>query len=694
MALPAFFKAAKPRTFCPTLVPRHFARRVDNKLMPHFRTLNRSSGDVGPDRVRALLADVLRPGHFFVRPPLVLVARAGREELPWEIFRGRLLDPAHTRLRRTFETWSLYLISDGLQPDQPLLSLKFDPAAAEFHVVRAVECYVWEGYHAGDNVYLSRETRKWIRELVGTVPLRQFATAAELKDELISLVFHAVVGASRLPLTSVEAPLPAFSLGELAYCYRAGGTDTPVPSMVAFVEAALNEDLGGLEKAKLLETTLRATPPAEITAAAEHLFTAWCRCGHAAQDLAVLFRSVFNEVALSPYTAFADNCLAFWQALVDRGCVRVEAFADFLSYLLRQVGRHLTAYDLVTFHHRGANYPDALLLDAVLKVYLGVLEGRPDLFAPAAGDPTDAEKRKRLRRRALRQGWLLRRRSEGLPVPEAPTSPGENARVLPPPHVRVPEEQILTPAKRIRRLFADDPWTSPRGVHANELLRQSIADLNYPEELRELGTAIFLDRPLGTAKAPGEPDRTPLVAAEAFSRAIAEDRLRYLAEDLGLIPDPELRAALLERLRQPPAGRGLAPGPRSGGEVPGRVSLEDARRAAEDFIFVRTLPQGVREFLGLFDLTPLALRFGLDYLNPGQPVLFWREGPEPVVTIYDAAQRSRLRLQADLTKGYRLRAGKEYPAAGLRVLGVWELAAGGMQEHALEGEGIVLRPIE
>ena len=49
-------------------------------------------------------------------------------------------------------------------------------------------------------------------------------------------------------------------------------------------------------------------------------------------------------------------------------------------WLLRQLGRHLTAYDLVTFHHRGANYPDALLLDDLLRRYLLRIERTPELF--------------------------------------------------------------------------------------------------------------------------------------------------------------------------------------------------------------------------------------------------------------------------------------------------------------------------
>src|SRR5207249_2747834 len=121
----------------------------------------------------------------------------------------------------------------------------------------------------------------------------------------------------------------------------------------------------------------------------------------------------------------------------------------------------LTAYDLINFHHRGANYPDALLLDTVLRAYLAQIEERPELFLPCKEDDSQRQKRKRIRRRALRQAWLLRRTIQGLPVPDAPTSPGENSRILPPPYERVPEEQILDPAKRTKRLFEGQPLLLP-----------------------------------------------------------------------------------------------------------------------------------------------------------------------------------------------------------------------------------------
>src|SRR5262249_21322709 len=159
-----------------------------------------------------------------------------------------------------------------------------------------------------------------------------------------------------------------------------------------------------------------------------------------------------------------------WRALLEAGYLTKDDCLDFLTWLLRQLGRHLTAYDLVRFHHRGANYPDALLLDAVLKTAFSLVENYPDLCMPGPGEsPQEAAKRRR-RGRGLRQGWLHHRALEGLPVPDAPTSPGENARVLPCP--RVPEEQLVTPATRSRRLYAGDPLVP--GARLLAVLHESV----------------------------------------------------------------------------------------------------------------------------------------------------------------------------------------------------------------------------
>src|SRR5262249_34514006 len=155
------------------------------------------------------------------------------------------------------------------------------------------------------------------------------------------------------------------------------------------------------------------------------------------------------------------------QTLVEKELLASSDQADFLSHLLCQQGRHLTAYDLITFHHRGANYPDALVIDAVLKALLAQAEREPSLLVDDVQDAEATRIKKRLRRGGLRQGWLLRSLYEGLPVPDAPTSEGENRRVLPAPFERVPEEQILQSGRRRKRLYENDPIKARLGPQSS-----------------------------------------------------------------------------------------------------------------------------------------------------------------------------------------------------------------------------------
>jgi len=298
----------------------------------------------------------------------------------------------------------------------------------------------------------------------------------------------------------------------------------------------------------------------------------------------------------------------------------------------------------------------------------------------------------------MRQAWLLWHRYEGHLVPDEPTSPGENARVLPLPHQRVPEEQILNPAKRTRLLFAGDPLSPHLRDQARAALRQSIDDLSHPQELKELGTALFLDRPLGIGKAPGEPDQTLLLSYEAFSRSIAEERLRYLAQDLKLFSGEAVLEACLKGLRSIKiAGIPLE-------EVDdtariGGVSLADAHKVAPDFLFLRTTSKAVTDFLDQYDFEPLARRFLVHYLTPRSRLLIVKR-PSPsgtsegILAVYDADVRPRLELAFDPRQGYVSRGGIESPASGLQVLRVWEesSAAGVLCEVDVRSENIVIGP--
>ncbi|HZT83783.1 MAG TPA: hypothetical protein VFA26_26365, partial [Gemmataceae bacterium] len=229
--------------------------------MPRFRPVNPAAPPSRPpslDDARRLIADAVRPAHFFVGPATRLEWEHVAEEVSWEVFRARLLDPAQTRQRRRFEAWNVYLVEDGGRAPEPVLSVKLDAAAAQVHVVRAIHCYAWEGYDAGGNVILSRQTKQWVRELVGTLDLADFADADALSDEIICRLFQAVVGTSRLPLTSLEAPLPAFAFGELGYFYRVlaanAGPMRTWQELLTHGWHSLSRD----EEQKLVELCLRA----------------------------------------------------------------------------------------------------------------------------------------------------------------------------------------------------------------------------------------------------------------------------------------------------------------------------------------------------------------------------------------------------------------------------------------------------
>jgi hypothetical protein len=629
-------------------------------------------------KVRETIADALRPGHFFVKPPMELTwAQLPAEELVWEIFHGRLLDAAHTRSKQTFESWNIHWVTPEGRSVEPLLSLKLDWPARRLYVTRGILSYVWEPYDAGGNVILSREVRKWVRELVAVVDLPEPVAVEHLQRTLAHRLFQAVVGVSRLPLTSVEAPLPNFTIGHLAHFHSAatedgGGAAEVLRSYRGLLSRALSTKRPWSEKVKLLEVLLRSSSADQLADGAVEFVRRWHEIGHTPEDIPKLVLTMFDEVALSPYTDFADKTIRFLALLEEQGALGSEQHADLLSSLLRRIGRHLTAFDLVTFHHRGANYPDALLLDALLKAYLALADRRSDLFLITNKDTPAESQAKRLRRRGLRQGWLLRRLYEGHPVPDTPTSPGENARVLPPEFPHVAEEQILNPHQRTRLLFARKPQLSPTG---EQVLKQSVADLEHPAELQELGTALFLDRPLGVFKHPAEPDQTILLSYEAFSRSLAARRLDAFAGKLGLL-SPVQKTSLVARLKAltvpgVPIERSGVP-PR-----PGVPSLQDAWRVAEDFVLVRSTKRAVSDFLAQYDVSPVRARFQVEWLRSEEPLLIAGSGSVAgtgpgTLKLFDSSLQPGLELEMEARSGYASGLRGEFPVRGLRLVRIWE----------------------
>src|SRR5262245_13359514 len=104
-------------------------------LMPRFRPALPAAAAAEPvslPAARELIAEVLRPGHFFVGRTIALEWEpASAETVFWEVFQGRLLDPPLTRLRRPFEAWNVFLVEEGVRSAEPVLSVKLDAEAGQ-----------------------------------------------------------------------------------------------------------------------------------------------------------------------------------------------------------------------------------------------------------------------------------------------------------------------------------------------------------------------------------------------------------------------------------------------------------------------------------------------------------------------------------------------------------------------------------
>jgi hypothetical protein len=557
-------------------------------------------GSVGQKAIRAAVGRVLRAGQFYVGAKRLRIEHIECQQAAWEIFRGHLLDPAHTRHTASFEAWNVFL-DDQSTALTPLISILWQTDARLIHVVRRILTHGFEAYEDSPGVILSRPAHKWVAELVGTIELEQFPPAT-LECELATYVFLAIIGTSRLPITPLESPLPAFSLGQFAFVPNVPEADDAWNDPTDFLRNALDGNLSSIEQAKALETALRAEPLDRLPQLVRILQESSLRRSGEPDWLARLFRTVFNTAALSPYTGFADRMIGVLLHLAEADGPGAASVIDVVGYMLRQLCRHLTAFDLTLFHNFGANYPDALFLDSLLAAYLQLIERHEALFQDNGSDSAPLARRKRLRRRALRQACLARKQYEGHRVPDAPTSMGENARVLPAPLERVPEEQILQAAKRRRTLFDGAPTEGLLDATPRRAFDDSLADLRHSDELCELGMAHFLDRPLGMFKAPGEVDRTPLLSYEAFSRSIAKRRLAQL-KSWGWLPSDlhEQRVAALDGWSM----SGLAATQVAPVERAGVASLADMRKVATDFLLLRATRSSLDELLAHYDLREL-----------------------------------------------------------------------------------------
>src|ERR1051325_1744081 len=96
-----------------------------------------------PEQIRRWIDDATRPGNFFATVGCTLTREIHpATEIPWEIFRGHLLDGRQTRVRRTFATWDLIWEDEAGRSGEPLVSGKWDAEAGEMFVTRGGLCSV------------------------------------------------------------------------------------------------------------------------------------------------------------------------------------------------------------------------------------------------------------------------------------------------------------------------------------------------------------------------------------------------------------------------------------------------------------------------------------------------------------------------------------------------------------------------
>jgi hypothetical protein len=465
----------------------------------------------------------------------------------------------------------------------------------------------------------------------------------------------------------------------------------------------ISEGISSQEHARILEVALRAATSAQIAGVSDALARRWAELALSAGEISSITRTLFNQMALSPYTSFVDNLVATLLRLGEGGTLQRDQIIDIIGYMLRHLVRHLTAFDLVKFHNEGANYPDALMLDSLLKAYINLIDLQGESFEDAAGDGHAQGRTKRLRRRALRQAGLMRKQCEGLAVPDAPTSPGENRRLLPQPFTVVPDEQLFDLSSRSRRLFAEEPIERAIGDRAAGVLQQNIDDLDADEELQELGMAVFLDRPLGWFKRIDEPDRTPLLSYESFSRRIAADRVRALRR-WGLI-NRDRTEQLIDRVRNQLSINAVPVAAFLGHSRGSVVALEDAKRAAMDFVFLRTTRRSLDSLLSQYDLRPLRDHAPevWKWLTQTRHVLLIRTPRLPsdrgaFIIAYDQEMRPRVEFglgqEPTPPVRYTEHACREYLLGGLCVLRILKCTGDSATSvaHSLHRQDIILQP--
>jgi hypothetical protein len=597
----------------------------------------------------AAVESVLRPEEFLLGPGCALRIEAARRDQPrWELFQGQLLSPEQTRRTQAFIRWDLFLDvapddsnngAAGWNCDAPIIVLLYSDTQKRLFVVRTLQVHGWKAAETSPGVIESQPAilARW--ELVGSVAPPAAATTPEkgrnrdgsresglshrsFANGLRTLLRLACTGISRLPIVSVEAPHPAFSLGNLCAglgewpeasdSWRHDAPSSSDPIAAWDHEYALATRHASPLRPWVVEFILRAIPWSKLPALAQHMQPTLDSPQRnvpgsvlPANDVSSVLRSVFYQVSLTPHTDFLAKFVELLRLLPQRSgttsAVSVAAIFDLCGFFVRQLCRHLNAYDLHRFHSYGANYPDAILIDRllILMVDWGILH--PELLVGSAPATIG-------RRQALLHAWLTRAGYEGLPIPEHPTTQGENLRIIPG-RERLDEGQIVDPGKRDKRLFYGERSADEIVAPLRHRLADAVADLQNPKLYREFGMALFLDRPLGIGKNAGELDRTPLVASTAHSCQIGRSRIEQLRSrglapaEIGGATDPGDGRHSAGDFDGIPAVRYPAT-PR-----PGVISQSDALKAADDVRWLYTVRSSRRILLEqlLPDATDIAV---------------------------------------------------------------------------------------
>ena len=279
------------------------------------------NNSLGPGDLETILERALASGLFFVKRDHQLLFHPPREEtITWEIFRGQLLDSRHTREQQAFLSYHVG-ISESEGAHLPLLS--FRVTESTIHVTRWLHLRIWEAFD--DNGAIgSRETERWVEELVGTASLAEFNDHDSLLQEVRLLVFHAFVGLSRLPLNSVEAPLPAFSLGLAGFFPNMNEADDCIRDPLALLNRPPSGRIPVLEESKLLELFLRTGSPSELRRGALEFARRIQDGSEHEAALAARLRRLFNESSLTPYTDLVEKALVFARLLFEREALALE----------------------------------------------------------------------------------------------------------------------------------------------------------------------------------------------------------------------------------------------------------------------------------------------------------------------------------------------------------------------------------